>query len=266
MQDAFVCYRKLVGAYWKSRFVHPISPILHTFGLGLVYFSSFLGLWILLERFGAIGGWSKGQIVFIYGISLASYGIRCLFFIPFTDLPPLINQGNFDRFLLRPVNPFVQVMGSRFDPGSFAHLGVGILMILIFHDSMGVDWNFSSLFWTGLAICSAGLVQGAITVAIGVCAFFLQSTGALNGLYGNLRSFIRYPVTLYNRAVQAVLFFVVPLAFASYVPAGAVLSHPEYAAYPRFVWRLLLLAGPALLALVYRFWLFGVRHYQSTGS
>jgi ABC-2 type transport system permease protein len=266
MGQAFFCYRKLVGAYWKSRFVHPISPVIHTIGLGLTYFSSFLGLWIVLDRFGAIGGWGKGQIVFIYGISLASYGIRCLFFIPFTDLPPMINQGNFDRCLLRPVNPFIQVMGSRFDPGSFAHLGVGILMIFLFRKDMGVSWNLPALCWTALALCSAGLTQGAITVVIGTSAFFLQSTGALNGLYGNLRSFIRYPVTLYNRTVQAVLFFVIPLAFASYVPAGVVLSNEEYDAAPRFFWRLLLLAGPAFLVLAYRFWLFGIRRYQSTGS
>jgi ABC-2 type transport system permease protein len=266
MRHTFVCYGKLVGAYWKSRFVHPLSPILHTIGLGLTYFSSFLGLWIILDRFGSIGGWSKGQIVFIYGISLASYGIRCLFFIPFTDLPPLINQGAFDRFLLRPVNAFVQVMGSRFDPGSFAHLGVGIITIVIFHDAMGIEWNVVSIFWTFLAICSAGLTQGAITAVIGTCGFFLQSTGGLNGLYGNLRSFISYPVTLYNRFVQGVLFFVIPLAFASYVPAGAVLSNAEYDALPRAVWRLLLLAGPAFVFLAYRFWLFGARRYQSSGS
>jgi ABC-2 type transport system permease protein len=266
MRRTFFCYRELVGAYWKSRFVHPISPIIHTIGLGLGYFSSFLGLWIILERFGNIGGWEKGQIVFIYGLALASYGIRCLFFIPFTDLPPLINQGNFDRFLLRPVNPFVQVMGNRFDPGSFAHLTVGIVMIVIFRRDMGVVWDLPALFWTFLAICSAGLAQGAITIAISTCAFFLQEVSSLNGMYGSLRSFISYPITFYNRVIQFILFFMVPLAFASYVPAGAVLSNPEYDAIPRYAWRLLLLAGPALLALAYRFWLVGIRHYQSTGS
>ncbi|MDR3193216.1 MAG: ABC-2 family transporter protein [Treponema sp.] len=266
MNGAFACYRKLVGAYWKSRFVHPVSPVIHTIGLGLTYFSSFLGLWIVLDRFGAIGGWGKGQIVFIYGISLASYGVRCLFFIPFTDLPKTINEGSFDRFLLRPVNPFIQIMGNRFDPGSFAHLGVGILMIVIFRNHMGVRWDLSAVGWTALAVCSAGLTQGAITVAIGVCAFFLQSVNGLNQLYGNLRAFIQYPVTLYNRVVQGVLFFVIPLAFASYVPAGAVLSNPEYDAFSRFFWRFLLLAGPVFLALSYRFWLFGIRRYQSTGS
>lgn len=266
MRRALYCYRKLVAAYWKSRFVHPISPVIHTIGLGLTYFSSFLGLWIILERFGNIGGWAKGQIVFIYGLSLASYGIRCLFFIPFTDLPPMINQGSFDRYLLRPVNPFIQIMGSRFDPGSFAHLGVGLLLIFIFRNDMGVRWDFPALFWTGLALCSAGLVQGAITVAISVSSFFLQSVDALNGLYGNLRTFVYYPVTLYNRMVQAVLFFIIPLAFASYVPAGAVLSNGEYDKLPLLVWRLLLLAGPVFLFLASRFWKLGIRHYQSTGS
>ena len=266
MRRAFLCYRKLVGAYWKSRFVHPISPIIHTIGLGLTYFSSFLGLWIILDRFGSIGGWSKGQIVFIWGINLTSYGIRCLFFIPFTDLPALINQGSFDRFLLRPINPFIQIMGNRFDPGSFAHMGVGLLPIIIFRNEMGVNWDMAAIFWTILAFCGAGLVQGAITIAISVAGFFLQNVNSLNGLYQNLRSFIQYPVTLYNRVVQGVLFFVIPLAFASYVPAGAVLSNVEYDAYPRWIWRVLLLTGPVLLVLVYRLWLFGIRRYQSTGS
>ncbi|MCL2527246.1 MAG: ABC-2 family transporter protein [Defluviitaleaceae bacterium] len=268
MVHTYRCYKELVAAYWKSRFVHPLSPVIHTVGLGLIYFSSFLGLWIILERLDmdTIGYWTRGQIVFIYGLSLAAYGVRCLFFIPFTDLGTHINSGAFDRFLLRPVNSFVQIMGTRFDPGSFAHIGFGLLMIWIFRGEYGFDWTPSAFLWLGLAIISGGVAQGAITVVIGTCGFFMQNTGSLNDLYGNLRNFVWYPVTLFNRFIQFVLFFVIPLAFSSYVPAGVLLSNAEYDALPIFIWRMLLLVPFLLLALSYQFWKFGLSRYKSTGS
>jgi ABC-2 type transport system permease protein len=256
----------LTKAYLTGGLIHKFSPALYLFGLTMVYLSSFLSVWIILSKFGTINDWTLGQIVFIYMICLISYGLRCMFFMQFAELGNLVKNGELDRVLVRPVNPLVHIMGSRFEAGGLSHIFAGSFLFVMFYKQFQIDWTLMNIFYFGLAIVSAALVQGAITIIIGTCSFFLVDIGGINALYKSLREFTFYPVTLYNGVVKFALFFVIPLAFASYVPAGPFLNHPEFLYFPKWFWRVLLLSGVVFIGIAYRFWKFGIKYYQSTGN
>ena len=260
------CYALLVGAYLESRFVHKISPILHVFGLGCFHVSTFLGVWIILQRFDSIGTWPKGHIIFIYSFALISYALRCFFFLPFTNISQLVISGDFDRILVRPLNPIIHLMGNRFDVGSFSYLILGFAIFFIYLDDYGIVWTPELIFWFILALLSAGLIQGDITMLMCVLAFYIKDISGLNALYKNLRNFIWYPITLFNRVIQFILVFLFPLAFASFIPAGIFLSHEEYDIFPDYVWKLSLLVSVFLFAVALKLWKRGIKHYESSGS
>jgi len=266
MIHSLKCYILLVKAYLESRFVHRLSPIIHVFGLSCMYTTNFLGVWIILQRFNTLGDWTKGQIIFIYSFALISYGIRCLFFLPFTNVSRWVISGEFDRILVRPINPIIHLMGNRFDVGSFSYLILGGAIFFIFKNDFQIIWNMNSIFWLILAILSSGLLQGAITMLICTLAFYIKDVSGMNDLYKNLRNFIWYPITLFNKVIQFILVFIFPLAFASYVPAGIFLSHKDYDIFPASVWKLSLLVSVFLFGIALAFWKKGVNHYESTGS
>jgi ABC-2 type transport system permease protein len=62
------------------------------------------------------------------------------------------------------------------------------------------------------------------------------------------------------------LSFILPLAFASYVPAGIFLDNQEYSTLPKWIWRLSILFGLVFFMIAYAFWKKALKHYQSTGS
>jgi ABC-2 type transport system permease protein len=75
-----------------------------------------------------------------------------------------------------------------------------------------------------------------------------------------------YPLNIYAGWLRRLLAFVVPLAFVNYFPALYILRQPDPLDAPAF----LRFASPVVAAvsvLVAReVWMFGVRHYRSTGS
>jgi viologen exporter family transport system permease protein len=83
--------------------------------------------------------------------------------------------------------------------------------------------------------------------------------------YGG-REMLSYPLTVYSQLMQRFFLFVVPLAFASYVPTCYVLGRP----LPFGMASEIAFASP-LIAYAFAFvsgciWRCGVRRYQSTGS
>jgi len=77
----------------------------------------------------------------------------------------------------------------------------------------------------------------------------------------NVNEFARYPLTIYHPIIQFLLTWIIPFGFASYYPASYLLGRDV---------GLLAWIGPLvaviLLFISYRVWLFGLRHYTSTGT
>jgi ABC-2 type transport system permease protein len=81
------------------------------------------------------------------------------------------------------------------------------------------------------------------------------------------QDFTRYPISIYGRGVQVVLAFVLPFAFMNYFPAAYFLQKAETGLHLNPAVGLLTPAiGLAWLGAAYAFWIFGLRHYQGTGS
>ena len=260
------CYCRLAAASFRSSLINRFSLVFYIFGLGLTYLSSFFGIWIIMQRFGSIGAWTLGQIVFIYMLCLGTYGIGGMIFINLSEVGNLVKRGELDVMLLRPINPVASIIGVRFEMGGFGHFFAAIAIFLVFHKEFHIDWTAEKIVFFVLTIFSAILIQGAIRLAIGACAFYITDTGGLNNLYNSFREFAFYPVTLFNGIIKFILFAILPMAFVSYVPAGIFLDNPEYAALPHWVWKVSLLYSVVLITLASRFWKIGLRHYSSTGS
>ncbi len=260
------CYFKLVDTYIKSLFISRFSLLFYIFGLLFMHASTFLGIWVIFDKFKMISGWSFEEVIFIYILTHISYGLRTMFFNSFRLLSNLIKKGDLDQVLIRPVNPFVYIMGSRFELAALSSIGLGIILFMIFKDRFPIYWSISNIIFYVIAIISATLVQAAITIAISAMSFYFVNVNSIESIYNSFREFIWYPVSLYNEFIQFILFFIIPLAFASYAPAGIFLNNSSYNIYPKYVWKLSLLVGFLIFLLAYIFWTHSLKKYQSTGS
>lgn len=216
----------------------------------------------LFTHIPALGAWSRAEVLVSWGFSEAVVG---LFFVTFGGLFSLNQRyvvgGELDRLLVRPVNPYAQVLleNVSWEDLPILVLGLGV-----------VAWGAADLpalslgelaFVPVLFLGAVGVLGGLMT-AIASMGFHLHHRGTAVGLVFQLSTFTRYPMDLFARPLRLFLTFVLPLGFAGFYPATFLMSRPE--------WRVYAIASPVvgLVAMVvgYAAFAFGLRRYASSGT
>lgn len=232
----------------------------------IAWSSGFIMILVLLDRFQVIGTWSKYQVLFLYALDMLSYSIAATFFMgPFGRLPRLIQRGELDQILLRPVNPMVYLVCTKVSAGYTSNYVIGIAMIAICIGRLGISFEIGSFLWLCVVLLGASLIQASAFIATAVPAFWiLKSDGLQEIFYKNLEDFIAYPLSIYNKGIQILLTFVLPYGFINFYPSQHFLGKQELF-HPVFQY-LTPVVGLALFAGAYRFWKAGLDVYEGTGS
>ncbi|HEV8635144.1 MAG TPA: ABC-2 family transporter protein [Chloroflexota bacterium] len=235
--------------------------------MGLVYqLTGFVFLWVILSRFGAIAGWTLGEVAFLYGLRLLAHGVYGLLFNAIQRISRMTRRGEFDRYLVRPLPLLLQVLVERVHVAGIGDLLGGIALFLTAQALVGVDWSPPALAYLALAVAGGCLIEAALRLAINSLAFRFLELGSLSFFVDTLiGNFGNYPLRIYGLAAQFLLTFVLPVAFVAYVPAAVLLGRTdELAVHPALAYGAPLV-GILLFLLAHRVWRAEMRHYQSAG-
>lgn len=227
-----------------------------------------LGIWILLNKFEHINGWTFYEIMFLFAMNLLSYGLAgVIFFGPMLDLERLVRTGELDSLLIAPLNPLFHLVGRYFSSVFFGHILLGLLILGISLRHLDIALSLGQILWFTVVVFGAAFLQGAIMLAAGTVSFWVVKSRALvNTVVHGVRSFIVYPISIYDNWIQVVLTLILPFAFVSFFPAEYFLSKPESSIFPDFFQWGTPLVGLTLFLAAYRLWSHGIDGYQSTGS
>lgn len=259
-----------------SRFVKlsllSISQYRATFIMGVVsqlcsFAAELILLQILISKFKEIGGWSSYEVLLLYSINLSAYAWAAFFLNnPSSRLPQMIKDGSFDEVLTKPLNHFLYLISREFNNGYVAHVLISTFMIIVCFIQLGISFTLTNVVFLVITIFSGALIQGAGFLLTSAPAFwFVESSGIRSVFFFEMKKFISYPISIYNKAVQVTLTFVLPYAFISYYPAQLFLDNKDFLFHPGFQY-LSPLVGILLFALSYLIWIKGLNKYQSTGS
>jgi ABC-2 type transport system permease protein len=229
--------------------------------------SDLLAILILFNYFGELAGWRAGEVALLYGLVMVAHGLSETIAAGFDVFPRTIQQGEFDRVLLRPVGIFVQVLAADFQLRRLGRVAQGAL-------ALGLAMAWTSIVWTplkvvyllivlgsGVVMFSALLVLGAV-----LCFWTVQSVEIVNTLTYGGTDMASYPLPIYHEVLQRFFTFIIPLALVSYFPALYLLDRPEAQDLPGWLPGMTPVAAALLALVAWLAWRVGVRHYQSTGS
>jgi ABC-2 type transport system permease protein len=155
-------YLRLLGVQLRSQMSYRLSFWMELASTGLANGVYFLSVALIIQRFGSIGGWSLGEIAFLSGLMETSFGAMDMIFSGFddSDFSQVIRLGRFDQILLRPVNAFWQVLGSRFLLRRFGRIIEGVLIILYALSVLDVHWTIGKLIYLPIVFFSQVLAMG----------------------------------------------------------------------------------------------------------
>jgi ABC-2 type transport system permease protein len=172
-----------------------------------------------------------------------------------------VQTGDFDRFLLRPINPLFHLLAERFSYESISSAVVGAVVLFKASSALGLAWTPLKLVYLGLAVFSGGVIFTALNLLTAASAFWLVDPFPTMRVVFDLHTFAQYPLSIYGKGIQALMTWLIPFGFASFYPASYLLERDigvmAWVGFP-------LSAG--LFFLAYRFWLFALGHYTGTGS
>lgn len=256
----------MLAAAFRGQMQYRMNFILQvTFGLGYQG-TGFIFIWVVLSRFQALAGWSLGQIAFLYGLRLTTHGLFVILFGRLSALDQQVREGKFDRYLIRPLPPLLQIMATEVRVSAIGDALGGVALFLAASALVRVDWSPAAVLYLLLAIAGGCLVEAALKLAVAAFSFRTLNTTSLVFLVDNVFSnFGNYPLRIYGAGVRWLLTFGIPVAFVAYFPATVLLGRTQELTVPSLIAYLAPAAGLLWFGLAYQLFRHELRAYQSSG-
>lgn len=236
--------------------------------MGVVWnLASLVFIWAVVARFQGLAGWSQAEVFLIYTLRLLAHGVYCLLFHNTTLLSRYVRQGEFDRVLLRPMNPLVQLVTLEYDPAGIGDFGLGLVCLAVATRLLDMQWTPAAVLFLLLVVTGGCLIELSLYIMVNTLTFwFVDVEGLAWTVLTFSDNFALYPLNIFTTALQFLMTFVVPVAFMAYYPATAFLDRTGDTLFAPILAYLAPVVGLVLFGIAYSFWRIGINHYQSTGS
>lgn len=218
-------YRVLAAQFLKTIMQSRVDFLIGLLGF---FFSQIMGiafLYLVFQQIPDLQGWTLDQLIFIYGFAQIPRGIDHLF----TDNIWLVSyrlviNGDFDRYMLRPMNIFFQVIAEKLQPDALGELLVGTILVVrsLSRGIVIVDGLHFALFF--VSVFAGALIYTSIKLFFAALAFWVKISGPFLQIAYDLANFAKYPTEIYSRGVRFLITWVVPFAFVAYLPAAFFLK------------------------------------------
>ncbi len=262
-------YRRLISIQVQAQLQYRVAFLFEVLSAAITLAMFFASLALVFQRFGNLGGWSLGEVAFLWGMVEMSFGIMDLVFSGFdpASFGRRVRQGTFDQLLLRPVNITLQVLGDDFVLRRLGRVLQGTVIFGIAIWLAHIHWTAGKLLFLPCVVLGLiGFFGGLFIVGATVTFWTVESIEVINILTYGGSEMMSYPMHIYPDWLRRTFTYIVPAIFLNYYPALYFLNKPDPFGWPRIASFLAPIVGLGVLALALAFWRFGIRHYQSTGT
>ena len=201
-----------------------INPL--SFTLNVIFMmlnnAAFIIQWIILFSLkDSFGGYGFNEMMLIWGISSMSYGLSYIIFGGAFNLGQTIEDGGLDQYLVTPRNLYYSVISSYSRISAIGDFLYGFVLCLIFYPK-------SILLCLFFSIIGASILK-AFAVILNSLAFWItRSEDFANSLLGAFVSFSIYPDTIFNRFIKVLMYTVLPVGFAVFLPVNIIMNFNIY--------------------------------------
>ncbi len=255
-------YFKYLSILLKSELQYRTSFILLSVGQFFVPFTVFISMYFLFQRFNQIKGWNLYEVALCYAVIHIAFSLSECFARGFDNFSHLVVNADFDRFLVRPRNLVVQILGSRFEITRVGRLLQSFIVLYIALINLNMDWTLLKVITMLLMIISGIFIfTGIMILGATLCFWTIEALEVVNIFTDGGREISQYPLAIYKDWVKNFFTFVIPFGTVNYLPLMFILEKKNNLFYSLIPPSGILFIFPCLLI-----WNYGVRHYKSSGS
>ncbi len=259
-------YLRLLAVFYKNSILQELEYRVNF--LANAFMSVFWVAWsvagvsIFFQHRDRLGDWTYAEVLIVVGLFTFFHGVLEAFLRPNVGaVVEQVRDGTFDFVLTKPVNSQFIASLRTIVIWRLVDLVIGLGVIVYALRLMNLTPTAEQIAFFALMLGLGSVMIYSIWLAMVSMAFWFVKIDNFTELFYAFYEAGRYPVTIYRGVVQALLTFIVPIAFVTTFPASALLGRLN---------QDMLLLGFALAVGLFifanRFWSFAVRHYSSASS
>ena len=219
-------------------------------------------LWIIFSHTSTLAGWNAAELVALLGVFFLVGGmIRMVIQPSMQRLMEDVRLGTLDFTLTKPADAQLLVSVKQIEVWKLIDVvfGVGLVVAALFElgESVGA---LQALAFAFALLCGGAMVYSFWLILATFTFWFVRLENILV-IFQAMWEAGRWPIGIYPPWLRSILTFVVPVAFATTVPAEALAGRLA----PATLVGASALAV-ALLAISRWFWRTGVRHYSGASA
>jgi ABC-2 type transport system permease protein len=174
--------------------------------------------WLVFERFDHIGGWKLHDMLLLYGLVAAAFGVAVVLGGGVRELSRAIRDGELDALLSQPQPALVYALGRRTLISGWGDVASGLVLV-----ALSGHATPARVPLVVLAIAGAACVFLASGIVIHSLTFWLgRFDGLARQLHECVLTFSLYPDPIFGGGLRLVLFTALPAGFIGFVPARLV--------------------------------------------
>ncbi|WLR51275.1 ABC-2 family transporter protein [Bacillus tianshenii] len=251
-----------IGQYMKTRLQYRTDMVIEIFSDLLFQAVNLVFILVVFGHTQMLSGWSRDEIIFIYGFFLVPFALFGTFFNIWDFNERYIVQGEMDRILTRPIHSLFQIILERMELESLFGVITGIVVMLYAGGNLHLAFNWYDPFVFVAMVIGGTLVYGGIFISLASIGFWSDARTSIMPMMYNIGNYGRYPVDIYNPVIRYILTWILPFAFVGVYPSAYFLGRTEWYNYA----FLTPVVGVVFFTLSVLVWNQGVKRYRGAGN
>lgn len=187
-----------------------------------------LGLNIMFIHINNIAGWSYHDMLVLLGTFMLTDALSWMLFrAGVNDLDTIINKGDLDWYLIKPIDTQFMVTVQRLDAQDAGRSFVGIPILIYGLQNSEIFATLLNIPLFIVTLLLGQVVLYSITMAVKTVSFKSIQGWATSAISWRFYDLARYPVDIYSGAMRIIYTFVLPLVFIATVPAKVLTGNFE---------------------------------------
>ena len=182
--------------------------------------ASFIVQWLILFSLrDEIGGYTLKEVILLWGMASGVFGVSHILFYKAFEMPDLIINGKLDTFLVQPKNVFLSVITSDSSISAIGDLTYGYICLAIYGITLK---NF--ILFTVFLITGAIILTAFVSIVGSTCFWITKGDTLADSLTSIMINFATYPGTIFKSGIKLILYTVIPVGIANYLPVDTILN------------------------------------------
>lgn len=229
--------------------------------------TGFVEVLVVFSNVRVLGDLDLHAALLVYGLAISGFGLANCVAGNLDTIPVYIRTGTLETMLVRPQPVLAQILTSdvtlrRLGGGV---VGAGTLAVALAVNP--VQWTPARLALVVVTPLTGAVIFGALFLAAGALQFWLVDAAEVTSafVYGGSYA-AEFSAAVFPLPLRLLVVFAVPVSFAGYLPAAAILGLPGPQAAPGWLGWCVPVAALATAFAALALWRAGLRHYTGAGG